>query len=303
MAKKTRETQALLKTLTFCFKSPSLTLLEILWRWLYGIPALWLIVRALGNIGDLIPLPLWQQLQVQAYNPSSASVLLAQIALIIWPALKLAILRTGVPLLLGWIVVSVAGRSLVTRRLRTLQPELVPPLTLRAVAQWLLLQFVRVSCLAFAVWLFFRIAFWAGNDAMAPGQPPNLVLYLSEVVIAGIIIFAAWGVLSYVVSVAPAVAVTDPRLGVAQALRQAARLRGVIEVNLVLGIVKLALLVLAMVFSAVPIPFESAVPVEQLHIWWAMVTLWFLATSDFFQVARWVELLRLSRAMSLDKLD
>jgi hypothetical protein len=59
-----------------------------------------------------------------------------------------------------------------------------------------------------------------------------------------------------------------------------------VEVNLVLGIVKLALIVLAMVFSAVPLPFEAQMSGSALYLWWAAVAIWYLAVSDFFQVAR-----------------
>jgi hypothetical protein len=59
-----------------------------------------------------------------------------------------------------------------------------------------------------------------------------------------------------------------------------------VEVNLVLGIVKLALIVLAMVFSAIPLPFEAQMSGKALYIWWGAVGVWYLATSDFFQVAR-----------------
>ena len=56
--------------------------------------------------------------------------------------------------------------------------------------------------------------------------------------------------------------------------------------NLVLGIVRLALIVLAMVFSAIPLPFEADMTGTALYAWWAVVTLLYLVASDFFQVAR-----------------
>jgi hypothetical protein len=54
----------------------------------------------------------------------------------------------------------------------------------------------------------------------------------------------------------------------------------------VLGIVKLALIVLAMVFSAIPLPFEAQMSGNALYLWWAVVGVWYLVASDFFQVAR-----------------
>ena len=53
-----------------------------------------------------------------------------------------------------------------------------------------------------------------------------------------------------------------------------------------MGIVRLALIVLAMVFSAIPLPFEADMTGTALYLWWALVTLLYLVASDFFQVAR-----------------
>ena len=64
-------------------------------------------------------------------------------------------------------------------------------------------------------------------------------------------------------------------------------LRGkLMEINLVMGIVKIALIVLAMVFSATPLPFAEVVSGAGLYAWWAVVTVLYLVASDFFQVAR-----------------
>jgi hypothetical protein len=54
----------------------------------------------------------------------------------------------------------------------------------------------------------------------------------------------------------------------------------------VLGIVRLALIVLAMVFSAIPLPFAADMTGTALYLWWAFVTLLYLVANDFFQVAR-----------------
>ena len=66
-----------------------------------------------------------------------------------------------------------------------------------------------------------------------------------------------------------------------------------VEVNLVMGIVKIALIVLAMVFSATPLPFESVTTVTFLFWWWAGVGVIYLLASDFFHVARLIGYLRL----------
>jgi hypothetical protein len=59
-----------------------------------------------------------------------------------------------------------------------------------------------------------------------------------------------------------------------------------IEVNLVMGIVKVALIVLAMVFSACPLPFENVESQTFLTWWWIGVAVLYLVASDYFHVVR-----------------
>ena len=100
-------------------------------------------------------------------------------------------------------------------------------------------------------------------------------------------------------SVAPLLAMLH-NLGVRASLLAAFRLgplKGkLIEINLVMGIVKIALIVLAMVFSATPLPFETVATPEFMWWWWAGVGVLYFVGSDFFHVARLVGYLRLWRA-------
>ena len=59
-----------------------------------------------------------------------------------------------------------------------------------------------------------------------------------------------------------------------------------VEINLVMGIVKLALIVLAMVLSAAPLPFSDQLGQDALHVVWAAAILFFVVASDYFQVVR-----------------
>jgi hypothetical protein len=59
-----------------------------------------------------------------------------------------------------------------------------------------------------------------------------------------------------------------------------------VEINLVMGIVKLALLVLAMVLSAAPLPFSDQLGPDALHVVWAAATIFYFVASDYFQVVR-----------------
>jgi hypothetical protein len=108
--------------------------------------------------------------------------------------------------------------------------------------------------------------------------------------------FTLWAVVSWVFSVAPLLAMLG-NLGVAASLAAAFRLgplrSRLIELNLVMGIVKIALIVLALVASACPLPFESVATQQFMVCWYAMVTLLYLLASDLFHVVRLVAYLEL----------
>src|SRR5208337_3359268 len=59
-----------------------------------------------------------------------------------------------------------------------------------------------------------------------------------------------------------------------------------VEINLVMGIVKLALVVLAMVLSAAPLPFSDQLGPDALHVVWAVATVFFLVACDYFHVVQ-----------------
>jgi len=59
-----------------------------------------------------------------------------------------------------------------------------------------------------------------------------------------------------------------------------------IEINLVMGIVNLALVVLTMVLSAAPLPFSDELGPDALHTIAALAILFYFVASDYFQVVR-----------------
>ncbi|HZC44289.1 MAG TPA: hypothetical protein VE195_08945, partial [Acidobacteriaceae bacterium] len=69
-----------------------------------------------------------------------------------------------------------------------------------------------------------------------------------------------------------------------------------VEIHLVLGVVKAALIVLAMVFCATPVPFKEEINGTSLYVWWALVSVGYCVASDFFQVARIIGFMEIWRA-------
>lgn len=290
-----RGTQSFVHTLAECWRRPSLTALEVLWRWSFGIPAVLLVWRVIVRILAEAPLNFAALRTMTVTNPLRASEILAEaLAVLFAPVNRVAVWL--VPLLmLAWVVWSSLGRTVVLRRIDS---------TLRAVPLTLMaLQAVRMLALtaSFVVW-FFCVQWAAGvtvTNPLAHGREPNLVAYFALGIISTLGLFTLWAVVSWVFSIAPLLAMLRG-WGVGESLTGAFRLgplKGkLVEINLVMGIIKIALIVLAMVFSATPLPFESVTTPEFLTCWWIGVGVLYLVGSDFFHVARLMGYLQLWRA-------
>jgi len=285
-----RGTQSFVHVMASVWTRPSLTALEVLWRWAIGIPALWLIATCgwsiwLGATGGTADPARLHLARITVTEPFAAAQRIAFAgSQLLPPVLHTA--RWMVPLLLAaWVVVAAVGRTAVLRRM---DPSLPPRR-----AALLVLGAVRIAFLAATVALWLRTILWAGattiTGPIGRGEEPNLVLYSTLIIAATLFIFIAWALTNWVLSIAPMLA-TLHNLSPWQALRAATRLgpmRGkLIEINLVMGIVKVSLIVLALVFSSTPLPFETYTTAGFLKIWWAGVVLLYLLFSDYFHVVR-----------------
>jgi hypothetical protein len=288
-----RGTQSLIHTYAECWSRPSLLVLELAWRWLFGIPALlllgyegWQIYGATSSRLESIGIR-----QFSLLDPMRGAVMIADAFAVLWPP----VLHTAVwllPLLaVVWSVFSGIGRNLVLRRYDT-------ALLMRP-APMIALQLLRIVTLGGSVAGWFAAIHWAAGYSLS-GPEPNLVLYCALVICFSLGIFTLWALLSWIFSIAPLLVLLESR-GIAGSLYHSLRLGPLtgklVEVNLVMGIVKLALVVLAMVFSATPIPFATVMQGTPLYIWWGLVTILYLAASDFFQVARLVAFVQFWRLL------
>ncbi len=310
MSAPVRGTQSFVYTLTACWRSPALTALEVAWRWLYGIPALALVVwqgkkvllAATSGTMDPASLGLDKTLLNDPVGALSADPLGAAgkfshaIALVL-PGLSHVAAWLLPLLVVAWVVISSLGRILVLRRAdRALHAR---PVTL------MVLQALRMAVLSAVFLAWYRGIEASGRFAIqapvAAGTEPNLVLYCALVIVLSLGLFTLWGFVSWLLSMAPLLAMLEDR-GALASLRAAAHLgplKGkLVEVNLIMGIVKIALIVLAMVFSATPLPFQDVTTPEFLAWWWAGVTLLYLLWSDFFHVARLLAYLNLWRVFA-----
>jgi hypothetical protein len=287
-----RGTQSFVYTLSACWKRPSVTALEVAWRWTFGVPAVALVAHEALRVWRATPIDVAALTRMSIADPMAAATTLADAAAVLVPPMWRVAEWLGPLLLIVWIVVSSLGRIVVLRRVDAhLQAR---PGTV------MLLQAVRMAALAcsFAVWYecVRAAAAYAVNGPIAAGHEPSLVIYCSLTIVASLGLFTLWAVASWALSVAPLLAMLRG-LGAGASLAAAFRLGPVrsklVEINLVMGIVKIALIVLAMVFSACPLPFESVETPGFMTWWYVGVTLLYLVASDFFHVVRLVSYLKL----------
>ena len=292
---KVRGTQSFVHTLSECWRRPSLTALEVLWRWAYGVPAL-LVLRYEGlKILQATPLDYGALRSMTVLDPMGSAETLAKAMEVLLPPVLRVTLWLAPVMVMAWVVVSSIGRTVVLRR--------ADARLHRQVGTLIVLQAMRVIALlgSFSVWFWCMesVAELTVTGPVAVGVEPNLVGYFALVIVATLGLFTLWAVVSWALSVAPLLAMLRG-LGVRGSLAAAFRLgplrSKLVEINLVMGIVKIALIVLAMVFSATPLPFESVTTPEFLFWWWVGVTVLYFLGSDFFHVARQVAYLQLWRA-------
>jgi hypothetical protein len=278
--------------------SPSLTALEIAWRWLAGLLLVFVVRQALWGFGVEIGFDTTPLQSVTVFRPVEAVETFKAIIEPVW-TYALPTLRWLLPLLvLLWNLVAAFGRTLVLHRLD-------PTLPARRLTLFLL-GALRTLCLtaAWALWLWLVIAASrvAITNPAARNEEPSLVLFAAMLIVGTLALYCLWAIVSWPLQLAPLLAMRN-NLGPLAALRAAVTsardLRSkLIEINLVMNIVKLALIVLAMVFSASPLPFTSVATPEFLRLWWAGVILLYLAMSDYFHVVRAAAYLSLHRALT-----
>ena len=270
-----RGTQSFVGVMAAVWKRPSLTGLELVWRWSFGLIATGLIWMFAHDA-----LMVWA-LKIQNVGPILArgglvargtTDVLAQF----WPLLG------GVA---AWSVFAGVGRGAVLRRWDS---------SLRVqCGTVIVLSMLRGYCFAAVVVLWFTLLVGiARNSVWTPmdrGLEPSYVPGFAMAVATTLLIFIFWAAVSWVLRIAPVLAMSRG-LGVCESLRAAVRLgplkSKLIEINLVMGIVKVALLVLALVFSACPLPFESVESQTFLTWWWIGVGVFYLVASDYFHVVR-----------------
>lgn len=277
-----RGTQLLVEHMSGVFKQPSLVAIELAWRWLAGLPILWLCGVQAQRILDVYPLDASGLNNLDTQNPWVAAVQLAGVWNYYEPHL-IAVMRWLLPLAaVVWIVVSALGRNLILMRMER-------GVRFRPVAM-IFLHAALIALLAVAYWAWFCSIEWVAATHIAGNGEPDLVGYAVWLIFLTLGFFSAWALVSWTLAVAPLLVLLEgcsALSALGRSLTLGVRFTSKLaEINLVMGIVKIALLVLAMVFSAAPLPFSDEMGNGALHVVWAAAALFFLVANDFFQVVR-----------------
>jgi hypothetical protein len=301
-----RGTQLLVEHMGEVICRPSLIALEIGWRWLVGIPFLLILGHQAQQILVTHPLENSGFNSIDTQNPWMAVVQLANVWNYYQPPV-VAVLRWLLPVFaLGWVVASALARNLVLIRLASIpapntqtEPVRLPfrPFSMIALhAAWMAL-------LALTLWGWYRSIRWTAATHISAAGEPDLVGYAIWAIFLTLGFFTAWVLVSWVLSVAPLLMLLEKRSALSalgQSLRLGKPFAGKLaEINLVMGIVKLALMVLAMVFSAAPLPFSDQLGSDAMHFVAGMSAIFYLVANDYFQVVRlraFVEFWRIFRA-------
>ncbi len=267
------------------WKRPGVTAMEVAWRWWAGLPILacvlwwaWLHVQALTSA--LLALE-----TVTAFKPLEAATTVSGVGVGLWGLAKGFLVWFAPVALVVWIAAGALGQNVVARRL--------DPATKRAAAAIFWLRLVRIMGVLAVLGIWALVVRWARGVAItvpvARGQEPSFLVFMAITIVVSIVLFVGWAIVASPLELAQSVA-TRRGVGFGAALREAfanKRLRGqVMEVGLVLCIVRIALLVLALVFSACPLPFSSVETAEFLRNWWIGVALFYVLMSDYFHVVR-----------------
>jgi hypothetical protein len=282
-----RGTQSFVGVRAAVWKRPGLVGVEIGWRW-----ALWAVVGVavwckVGTAALLVWLEQMSEVPLMVTHHEFIVGVNTAAFLRVQPLLVAA--------LVVWAVASWLGRGVllprIDERLRPRRGTLMVLAVLRVLSWGVVV----------GVWVFALLKTWLVmvQGPSVRGEYPSYVPGFAIVLFVTLGLFLLWCVTSWVFRLAAVIAGAGG-LGVVGSLRAAwgsGALRGkLIEINLVMGIVKVALLVLAMVFSACPLPFSSVETQTFLICWWSGVGVLWVVASDYFHVVRLAAYVELWRA-------
>jgi hypothetical protein len=263
-------------------KTRGLFLIEIAWRWTFGLLATLLLV--LGTTAFIARLNISpadaQVIRGPRPTPAAAAALVHVFEQNgVWRQFFLIAAAVVFPSTLIWIIAATIGRVAVLRRLFA-----SPQVDTAAV---LYLTIARAGL------LFACVALWFGWMVLCAfltmsGEEPNYPLYLLLSFLALPVVAVVWGMLNWVLSLAPVLVARD-RLGALASYRSAVRLvrrekATFVSVTSWLGMARLMVMIAALVIALLfLLVFHSA---DTVTIMLTIVTLLYCAFADYLYVVR-----------------
>lgn len=263
-------------------RHPGVVAAEVGWRWFFGIPFLLMCGARLEHVLTMLT-P--EDSGLANINPQNPWLAAGELSRVWWQYEPLIAheLRSFLPIaILLWIVVSGFGRSLAWKVAE-------PKLRFRPFAM-MFLQAVWLALFGGVCWGWFQSVGWAAATHFPTGGEPDLIGFAIWLIFLSLGFFTLWALLGWIVSVAPVLMLLESRSPLS-ALGLTLRLgkpftSELVEIGMVMGIVNLALMVVAMVLSAAPLPFSDELGPGALHVVWVGATVFYLIAHDYFQVVR-----------------
>lgn len=281
-AAQVRGTQTLVDQMGWMLRHPAIVAVEVGWRWLFGVPFLLVCWSRLQYVLTQLSPEEAGLSNIDAQNPWVAAGQLSR-ALAKYAPLVAHEMRWLVPIAAGaWIVISSLGRNFALKRM-------APQVRLRPISM-MTLQAVWLALFGSVCWGWFRAVSWAAATHFPAGSEPDLIGFSIWLIFLSLAFFTVWALLGWIVSVAPVLMLLE-ECSAPATLGQAMRLgrpftSELVEIGMVMGIVNLALIVVAMVLSAAPLPFSDQLGGNALHVVWAGATVFYLVAHDYFQLVR-----------------
>lgn len=281
-AAQVRGTQTLVDQMGWMLRRPGIVAIEVGWRWLFGVPFLLVCGARLQHVLSILSLEESGLRSIDVQNPWIAAAQLSR-AFAKYEPLVVRELMWLLPIgALAWIVVSGMGRSLAFCRM---EPRLrFRPFSMMALQTIWLALFGGVC-----VGWFLSVSRVAATHFRGNVEP-DLIGFAIWLIFLSLSFFTVWALLGWIVSVAPVLMLFEERtpLGaLAKGLRLGKTFTSeLVEIGMVMGIVNLALMILAMVLSAAPLPFSDQLGGEALHTVWAGAAVFYLIAHDYFQLVR-----------------
>jgi hypothetical protein len=281
-AEQVRGTQTLVNQMGWMLRHPAIVAVEVGWRWLFGIPFL-LVCRA--RIDHILTVLTPEDSGLSNIDPSNPWLAAGQLSRSLAQYIPFVAheLRWHAPIsVLIWIVISALGRNIALKRMEPRLPmRLLPMMALQAA--WL-------AVFGGICWGWFRSVSWAAATHFAAGSEPDLIGFSIWLIFLSLAFFTLWALVGWIVSVAPVLMLLEECSPFA-ALRMTRKLgkpftSELVEIGMVMGIVNLALIVVAMVLSAAPLPFSDQLGGDALHVVWAAAAIVYLIAHDYFQLVR-----------------